>query len=162
MAIRELLESIGERVGRAGVSMVFGEPRVVGTRTVIPVASVSFGFGAGGGESAGDEGEQPTSSGGGGGGGGKATPVAIIEVSDEGTHVLPIVDITRIRLAGFALPCPGSLGPGARGFPDHAPPLAASARASRLLARRARAWLHILCGDMHFHPSSRGGTASMP
>jgi len=102
VAIKELLESIAERVGRAGVSMVFGEPHVVRTRTVIPVASVSFGFGGGGGESAHDEGDQPASSGGGGGGGGKATPVAVIEVSDEGTHVLPIVDITRIRLAGFA------------------------------------------------------------
>lgn len=102
MAVKDLMESIAGRVGRAGVSMVFGEPTAIGSRTVIPVAAVSFGFGAGGGESAPEEGQPPKRSGGGGGGGGRATPVAVIEVSEEGTCVLPIVDVTRIRLAGFA------------------------------------------------------------
>lgn len=101
MAVKDLMESIAGRVGRAGVSMVFGEPHTVGSRTVIPVASVAFGFGAGGGEKAPQEGEPPKGSGG-GGGGGRATPVAVIEVSEDGTCVLPIVDVTRIRLAGFA------------------------------------------------------------
>jgi len=43
-----LLEKVGDRVGlHAGAKAVFGEPVKEGGRTVVPVAQVIFGMGAG-------------------------------------------------------------------------------------------------------------------
>jgi len=45
-----LLEKVGDRVGlHAGAKAVFGDPVKEGGRTVVPVAQVIFGMGAGGG-----------------------------------------------------------------------------------------------------------------
>lgn len=91
----------------ASVKQVFGEPQTVGDRTVIPVAAVSygFGFGYGRGTERGNGDATPGREGGGGGGGGqvRARPVAVLEITPERVRVEPIVDASRIALAGIAL-----------------------------------------------------------
>ena len=65
---------------------IFGEPRAIGERTVIHVARLAFGFGAGSGtrlSPAQDEGEKGPASGGGGGGGIRAQPVGLLIITDE-------------------------------------------------------------------------------
>jgi hypothetical protein len=47
--------------------------------------------------------EDEAGEGGGGGGGANSHPVAVIEVTPEGTIVRAIVDETRVALAGIAL-----------------------------------------------------------
>lgn len=93
---------------------VFGEPVGAAGRTIITASEVyvgmgvGFGFGAGSGPAEGEEaeesqGEQASGMGGGGGGGGGASgrPVAIIDVSDEGVQIEPVVDATKIAIAFF-------------------------------------------------------------
>jgi hypothetical protein len=84
------LERLAERIGaRAGVSAVFGGPIQSGDVTVIPVARVRWGFGAGGGstgEAAGDSG-----TGSGGGDGVAADPVGYVEIGPGGATFRPIV-----------------------------------------------------------------------
>ena len=65
--IAETLRSLGDhlQLGRS-VRNVYGDPVVVGGRTVIPIARVRYGFGAGGGV---NEGEKAKSERGGSGGG---------------------------------------------------------------------------------------------
>jgi len=65
--VAETLRSLGEhlQLGRS-VRNVYGDPVVVGGRTVIPIARVSYGFGAGGGV---NEGEKAQSERGGSSGG---------------------------------------------------------------------------------------------
>lgn len=89
----------------ARVSAVFGEPRTIGDRTIIPVARVfsALGFGSGGAEGPTPEGRRrPRAGGGGGGGSAVTTPTAVIEVSPEGVRVQPIVDVTQVALAAIA------------------------------------------------------------
>jgi uncharacterized spore protein YtfJ len=102
----------------AGVDRVYGEPLREGDRTVIPAAEVLtvLGFGSGFGMGSGpaeparaaspaEDGEAQTAGGGGvgGGGGGRtlARPVAIVVVGPEGVRVEPVVDPTKIALAGL-------------------------------------------------------------
>ncbi len=107
MVVQELITNISERLSKTSrVDAVFGEPRTIGRKTIIPVAWVGVGFGAGGGEGKQEkDGENPTQqgSGGGGGGGGAARPLAVLEVTDEETRIIPIIDTTRVVLAGLAL-----------------------------------------------------------
>jgi uncharacterized spore protein YtfJ len=95
----------------ASVKQVFGEPKTVGDRTVIPVAAVSygFGFGYGRGTEGGNGDATPGREGGGGGGGGRvrARPVAVLEITSERVRVEPIVDASRIALAGITRWVPG-------------------------------------------------------
>jgi uncharacterized spore protein YtfJ len=104
MDIQQLLQSFADRVSTsASVRNVYGDPVVVGNRTVIPVAQVGYAFGGGGGTK--DEGESPK---GGGGGGGKvsARPCGALEVTPEGTRFIDFVDRPRMGAAlalGFVL-----------------------------------------------------------
>jgi uncharacterized spore protein YtfJ len=71
----------------AAVESVYGDPVVVGEKTVVPVARIAFGFGGGAGSS--DEERDETGRGGegwGGGGGVRATPVGVLEVTDRETR----------------------------------------------------------------------------
>jgi uncharacterized spore protein YtfJ len=76
---------------------------------MIPVSSVHVGMGLGFGQGVTEESiehEPPSDEppgGGGGGGSAGARPVALIEVTPERTIVHPIVDETRVALAGIAL-----------------------------------------------------------
>ncbi len=65
---------------------VIGKPISAGKQTIIPVAKISVGFGAGGGKA---EGKEQGSSG--MGGGAQIDPVAFIVVSDDKTQILPLV-----------------------------------------------------------------------
>jgi uncharacterized spore protein YtfJ len=102
MDIQQLLQSFAERVSAsASVRSVYGDPVVVGNRTVIPVAQVAYAFGGGGGAKA----ESPN---GGGGGGGKvsARPCGALEVTPEGTRFIAFTDRPRMGAAlalGFVL-----------------------------------------------------------
>jgi len=89
--IAELLER------SLSIRHVYGEPVQHGDTTVIPVAKVAYGFGAGGGrglghrlKAASDDGrsnEDPVDAQGAGGGGGvRMTPVGALEISPQGTR----------------------------------------------------------------------------
>jgi len=100
----ENLQSMFERISKsAGVHSVYGEAITAHGKTIIPVARISYGFGAGSGrkpgESAGGEGE-------GGGGGLYAAPLGILEVSDAGTQFISLNENRKLAaaaLAGFCL-----------------------------------------------------------
>ncbi|BDI30136.1 hypothetical protein CCAX7_21870 [Capsulimonas corticalis] len=67
----KLAQSLG---GRAGASLVFGDPIERDGITIVPVARARYGFGFGGGSQGDDE------QGGGGGGGVTSRPVGYIEI----------------------------------------------------------------------------------
>jgi len=107
-----MLDDVIGRIGRleeqATVKTIFGEPIREHGRTIIPVGRVAYGFGFGGGRNAEPAPEDParergTRTGGGGGGGLRIAPVALLEMTDAGTKVRPVVDVTRVVLAGMAL-----------------------------------------------------------
>jgi uncharacterized spore protein YtfJ len=88
----------------ARVDAVFGHPVERGEATVIPCAEVFAGFGMGfgsgtstGGESAAQAGGQ----GGGMGGGAHGRPVAVVIIAQDGVRVEPVVDVTKLALAGL-------------------------------------------------------------
>jgi uncharacterized spore protein YtfJ len=83
-----LLERLAERIGgRAKAEAVFGAPVQHGEVTVIPVARVRWGLGAGGGE---DRRTDGAASGSGGGGGVAADPIGYIEIGRAGAVFRPI------------------------------------------------------------------------
>ena len=90
----------------ANVEAVYGQPIQEGENTVIPAAEVLSVAGFGLGSGSGPQGpEQDASPGGGAGGGGGghvlSRPVAAIVISPAGVRVEPIVDVTKIALAGL-------------------------------------------------------------
>jgi uncharacterized spore protein YtfJ len=83
----------------AHVRNVYGEPVTAGNRTVIPVARLGYGLGAGSGGI--DE-----KGGGGGGGGVGALPVGVVEITPEGTKFIRFGGAKRLAgaiAAGFLL-----------------------------------------------------------
>ncbi len=98
----ELAANVWDRlVVSAQVGLAYGEPRVVGDRTIIPIGAVGYGFGwgGGGGTSLDGAGKPVTGSGGGGGGGVGVQPVALIEITGERIRLRPVLDWTRIVVA---------------------------------------------------------------
>lgn len=114
----------------ACADVVFGKPQQYEGRVLIPVATVSTGFGLGLGQVAGaqreegpderetapEESQTPAkpeartgegiaqeAEGGGGGGGVRSRPIAVIEVTPATTVIRPIVDEGKVLLAGMAL-----------------------------------------------------------
>lgn len=92
----ERIESLTERLRQsATVETVYGDPISVGDRTIVPVASVGYGFGSGGGED-----------GFGMGGGVGSTPVGVIEITPDETRFIRFEESRRVGLAlvvGFVL-----------------------------------------------------------
>jgi hypothetical protein len=82
--LRPLFERMG---GAASAAAVYGTPIERDGVTIIPVASVRWGFGAGSGSGSGAEGN---GSGEGGGGAGGATPIGFIEVRGGQVEFRPI------------------------------------------------------------------------
>src|SRR5512141_315788 len=84
----------------ASTKAVYGEPIVYEDKVILPIATISHGFGLGGGLGS----DQAANEGVGGGGGGYigAQPVALAEISADGVKVLPIVDENRALAAGLA------------------------------------------------------------
>ena len=62
--------------GRASVESVFGPPIVVGKRTYVPVARIQYGLGGGAQDGA--------------GGGLEATPLGLLELTEEGASFMPL------------------------------------------------------------------------
>jgi uncharacterized spore protein YtfJ len=109
--IAELLER------SLSIRHVYGEPVTHGDTTVIPVAKVAYGFGAGGGQGpsrrlTGAPGESPSgeenrtdAQGAGGGGGVRMTPVGALEIGPLGTRFVrfhpmaPLLGATALGLA---------------------------------------------------------------
>jgi uncharacterized spore protein YtfJ len=88
-----MLGALGERVtAEATVRRVFGEPVTAHGRTILPVARIGYGFGAGGSRH-GD---------GGGGAGLDARPAGALEVTPEGTRFIAWPEPGRL-LAAAAL-----------------------------------------------------------
>jgi uncharacterized spore protein YtfJ len=88
----DILTTLADRLGgRFNASTVFGSPVEREGVTVIPVATVRFGLGGGGGEdpSGGQSGE-------GGGGAGSGTPAGYIEIKDGHSRFVPLVHPARM------------------------------------------------------------------
>jgi uncharacterized spore protein YtfJ len=88
----------------ARVELAYGESRVVGGKTIIPVAMVAYLFGGGSGSGVGpghNGHSEGVGIGGGGGGSVRVQPVAVVEVTDDETRLVPIIDWTRIITAGI-------------------------------------------------------------
>jgi uncharacterized spore protein YtfJ len=107
----EILRTLGDRFqASASAKSVFGDPITVGDKTVIPVARIRYGMGAGGGGTSGDGSSVPETlsgkSGGGGGGGIMATPKGVLEITPTGTRFIAFADRKRLAIAiagGFLL-----------------------------------------------------------
>jgi|Tabmets5t2r1_1033131.scaffolds.fasta_scaffold55653_2 uncharacterized spore protein YtfJ len=91
---------------------VYGQPVESGTYTVIAAAEVTSGGGFGMGVGLGPasrsdetgappEGRETGGGGVGGGGGAMGRPVAIIAVGPDGVTIKPVMDVTKIALAGL-------------------------------------------------------------
>ena len=100
--IQKLFEATDELRDKANVNAAFGEPIVSEGRTIIPVAKVGYGFGVGFGSAPEEESEEENE-GGGGAGMASAQPMAVIEVTEEGVYVEPVVDEQKIAIAGTFL-----------------------------------------------------------
>jgi uncharacterized spore protein YtfJ len=104
MSLQQYFQSILDRLqSSASVKTVYGDPIIAEGKTIIPVARVAYGFGAGAGPIRKGEGESPTEGkeSGGGGGGIYARPVGVIEVTKEETKFIPIGE--RRKLVGALL-----------------------------------------------------------
>jgi len=108
----ELVHRLSTIPEEMGASACFGAPVERDGHTLIPVARVSFGYGVGFGRGANKaapsgngatSGEANEGEGGGGGGGGSSTPVAVIDMTASEVRIEPIVDSTRISVAGITL-----------------------------------------------------------
>jgi len=112
--VQRLLDALAELREKVNVNAVFGEPVTAAGRTVIPVARVRYRFemgmwqATGSGEQAAEAstsaaGADVEETGGDGSGRMMARPLAIVEVTEEGTRVKPIVDEQKMRLAAGLL-----------------------------------------------------------
>jgi uncharacterized spore protein YtfJ len=109
MKAEDLFTGIKDLPDHMGVKAVFGEPVTAEGRTVVPVASVMYGFGLGfgqGPEPVTDkeppvEVEAGSGMGGGSGAAGATTPRAVVEITADQVRVVPIIDEGRIALAGI-------------------------------------------------------------
>jgi uncharacterized spore protein YtfJ len=106
-----VVNSILDRIrATARVELVYGEERRIGEKTIIPVAAIAYTFGGGGGGGAGSgpahNGHSEDASGVGGGGGGgsvRVSPVGVLEITEDGTRLVPILDWTRIITTGLTV-----------------------------------------------------------
>lgn len=100
MAEENLIENLSTSLGQnASVKNVFGEPIQVGDKTIIPVARLAYGFGAGFGQrkknrnngevSGENKGQEPAGKGAGGGGGLNAVPKGVYEITPTCTRFIP-------------------------------------------------------------------------
>ena len=100
MNAADTLEKISQSLGsHATVKSVFGEPIQVEGKTVVPIAKIAYGFGAGGGSHPrkhNPDGTEPPgekTEGGGGGGGVRAFPAGALEITASGTRFIHVTDL---------------------------------------------------------------------
>ena len=101
-SVPDIFRNVADRLQTsAGVKTVFGDPVSAEGKTIIPVARVRYGFGAGGGPmpqtglEPGSE-NQDEALGGGGGGGIEVTPVGFIEITPGETRYVSFEERRRI------------------------------------------------------------------
>ena len=108
---------VDEMIRRMNAKAVFGEPVQEGSVTLIPVASVTYGFGSGQGYGRGpkgnkagapeaaapEAGQEGEGAGAGGGGGGMARPAGYIRIDENGAHWEPIMNMTLVSVSGIVL-----------------------------------------------------------
>lgn len=106
---------IEQMLEKLGVDAVFGKPTNDGEVTIIPVAQVELAFGYGSGYGRGTSAEQTNGAeaetpaqegeggGGGGGAGGRAIPRGYVRITPQEVKFQPIIDETRIPLAGILM-----------------------------------------------------------
>ncbi len=82
----------------ASVRNVYGDPVELDGRTVIPVARISYGFGAGG-RASGGKGGGSEPGGSGGGAGLSARPLGVLEIAAGRTRFIPFVDPARLGVS---------------------------------------------------------------
>jgi uncharacterized spore protein YtfJ len=103
---KEILTALSDRFATTGkVQNVFGEAIEAHGKTIIPVASVKYGLGAGGGGEN-KKGSDDAIGGSGGGGGVKVTPIGVIEVTETGTRFIRFFDpkmAARLVAGGIVL-----------------------------------------------------------
>ncbi len=99
--IDELFTRLDELQKSANVNAVFGQPVQKGEKTVIPIATVRYGFGLGFGEQ--EESPSEVNSGGGGAAGAIAKPLGLAEITPESTRVEGIVDEQMVLRGGMLL-----------------------------------------------------------
>lgn len=110
-------QQIGQLLARltaTNLGAVFGTPIERGGTTIIPCLEVISGMGLGGGfgfgrapqtRSAAESSsgaEFARGEGGGGGGGVRGRPIAVLVVTADKVSVMPVIDVTRIVIAGLA------------------------------------------------------------
>ncbi len=104
MGIQQLFQSLIERLqSSASVKNVYGEPIKAEGKTLIPIASIRYGFGGGVGTQK-EEGETDGKAGKegvGGGGGVVAVPAGVLEVTQDHTLFIPFYD--RRKMLGMIL-----------------------------------------------------------
>ena len=101
-ARQDLAEKVLTRLmDTAKVDAVFGQPIERGNATVIPCSEVSVGFGFGFGGGPRDEKGYQLGSGAGAGGSASGRPIAAIIVTQDDVRVEPIMDLTKVALAGM-------------------------------------------------------------
>ena len=106
MSLERMFSVVRDLGGAASVDAVFGKPQALEGKVLIPVAATGKGFGMGfcepiSGQGPGEDvspAEQDRIR-----GCGRARPVAVIEVTPDETVVRPIVDETKVFVAGIAL-----------------------------------------------------------
>lgn len=106
MALNRMFDQVEKARETAHWQAAFGEPQVVGDKTLIPVARVGYTFGLGFGQGsgpAGEEGPAPGGEGGGAGGGASSQPLGTLVVTPEQVYFEESVDASRIALAGIGL-----------------------------------------------------------
>jgi uncharacterized spore protein YtfJ len=105
VSLERMFRMVESLRGAASADAVFGEPQTVEGKVMVPVAATGTGFGMCFCESVVDEGvdETPLEEQDRAGGCGRARPVAVIEVTAEETVIRPIVDETKVFVAGIAL-----------------------------------------------------------
>ncbi len=104
---------VDELMRRMNVTAVFGEPIQQGNVTLIPVASVTYGFGSGQGwgrnpqakegQPAAPEASQGEGAGAGGGGGGMARPLGYIKIDENGAKYEPTMNMTLVSISGMMM-----------------------------------------------------------
>lgn len=104
VSINKLFEVVDKARDTAQWQAAFGQPVVVGDKTLIPVARAMYGFGLG----FGSEGESPEkqgepAGGGGGGAGGSAKPLGVIVVTPEDVYFEEAEDSSKLALSGMAM-----------------------------------------------------------
>lgn len=103
MFLEDLMKRFAEMQSKADVKTVVGEPMQVNGRTIIPLASVQYGFGMGGGQGPKAEEGKQAPVGGGGGGGVRIEPVAFLEITDGALKIRPVVNVNRLAVLALLL-----------------------------------------------------------